>query len=251
MSDNDVTATPAETTFGIDVKPILDAYDKAVDQAARMLRLVRDEIDGNLSEAENAIRKVIGYGKPTTSHLIGMLRALSDESDVHIRACKAYEEALAAAEDAKAKALGADPFTRYVSTTFAEEQGDYRANTILRNAPYTFASLHELAEQEDWCTEFETLALRALRAGAIPDDTVEVRHQVSRYQVPEEYGAKPGETWERIFQVYAFTRTSDSYGDPHSYSHLRRYSHGDPVFVKVADAPVDTETTSDDENPEF
>jgi hypothetical protein len=233
MTDNDSTN---ETVFGSDTASIVTTYDKESAEAQRAFDLVIDTHEANRRAAESAIYKAAG-STPMARHLASMLSTLAAESDLIVRAREARRTAEAEAVQKRDLALSEldDPFTTYVHGAFAEDQGIYRANTLLENAPFTFTSLRKLADDEGWCDDFEYLALKALKEGALPDDTIEVRTRVPYHAVPSSYGAEAGEEWAEVFQVHAFVRTHDQSGNQHSRYALERYRVGCSTYVKVSD----------------
>jgi hypothetical protein len=244
MSDT----TTDETTFGIATTEIRAAYHKAVEDANTRYHKISDQTDQDLIEAATALRKAIGHNREMATHLIAMARTLAHSDDGPVaKALAIRDAAITKAEKQRDEAMDADPFTRYVSEDFTQYHGDSRAETILDNAPYTFASLRKLADHHGWCSDFEHYAMKAVEAGVIPDETVEVRYPRSFHQVPDEHNPQPGEQWEAVLQVYAFVRTTDDAGDPHRFPHLRRYAKGEIAYVKVADAEPVTETATGDD----
>lgn len=242
MNDIDTTEVKAEEkTFGTDARPALEAYKRAADEADRVYAAATGKLDGKLREVQRGIRELVDDYNTAVSinDLLESLTAAKRQA-AHSQAQEVRKLANQAARDTLHAALGDDPFTKFVATHIRDNYGEDYAETFFQAMPLTFEGLKQLANRERWCTDYEEAMRTAVRHEALPADTVELRRRVAYYDVPDSFGAKEGETWERVAQVYAYARTVDSYRSQVSFYTLRHHIVGESDYVKVSDAPAET-----------
>lgn len=225
-----------ETMFGIDTTGAREAYRKAVEEASQQQDATINQLNKRLNDATTAIRAALGITS-TSDGVVSLVCAIHSErhKDARQEARRRYAQARDEAQVKRDEALNADPFIKFVSEYIAEEYGHSYANTLHDEAPFTFDGLKELADSEGWCGDFERAMMEGREKGALPADTVTVRRSVSWGEVPASQDAKPGETWEQVFEVPAFVRVADSYDVPRPMRLLRNFIVGGITYEKVAD----------------
>lgn len=238
MSENTEAEVPAEEkTFGFNANEIVLARREARRAANRVYGEAIGRINGPIYTAKRAVHSLFGECSTEAASLSDLLEVLYKEKRRAAldEAQETRDRAYTKAQDDFDTAIGDDLFVRFV---IEDDDIDSSAvSLIFESAPHTFASLKNLAEYHQWCTAFEHIAERAVRAGALPDDKVTLTRQCSRHAVPSHYGAKRGEVWEMEFQVPAFVRTVDDGGNALDLGEIIFVS-GVPAYRKVADAPV-------------
>lgn len=223
--------TPVEAkVFGTaDARRQVAAYQEAVNEAGVDRRAAYRASEDPLDAARKAVRELLPNRGNTRNAAAGvgeLLAALSLQSRTAQReaAEQAYTEAIEVARETRDAVLGADPFTRFVSTYIANNFGDSYADTLYDAMPVSYAGLKHLANGEDWCGDFEKVMLRAVREGALPDDKVQVTRSVEYRQVTGEHNAQHGEAWTVTFEVNPFVRIVDSQGCDRSFYALSWYA---------------------------
>ena len=246
-TDTTTTEVPTEEkTFGFDARDVLKEYEQALATARKTRDEMRERAWAPLRKAEAAVRELIA-DSDIRANIGGLLANLSEaKRNAKVSASRdAYTAITEAATRKRDEALAADPFTQFVAGYITDNYGTSYADKLLSNAPFTFASLIELAHREDWCSDYEEVMKMAVRLGALPDDRVEVRRPVHWEDVPPEHGSKEGEVWERVFTVPAYVRTVSPRGTPKSDYTLRHY-RSEAHYERVSPAPEPvTETASD------
>lgn len=236
MSENTATT---EKQFGTDARPVMDAYNKAVEQAEAVYHTTVEAVDTKRNTAVNALYNLLGRGNQVIA-LVELVDAMYGETRGKQldAAWEVKALVLKAAKAQRDEDLGDDPFTKFVVDHIAENYSKSYADALYEAMPVTFDSLKQLANDQNWCSDFEYIAERAVREGALPDDTVEIRRAVCWTQVPSGRDAKEGETWVRIATVPAYVRTVDRYGDEMPFGELHRYIKMNR-YEKTADAPAE------------
>lgn len=245
--DTDKHELPADTTtevpasakkFGTDVRPALAAYNKAVAEAERVCFAATSTLDAKLHRVQLAVRELVDDYN-TSIAINDLLDSLTapKRSQAHAEAQAVRDHARETAKEIRDAALGDDPFTKFVATRIKDDFGIEYSEILFAAMPLTFDSMKQLANDHRWCSDYENAMREAVRRGALPADTVEIRRPVPHYDVPGQYGAKEDEKWERVGQVYAYARTADHYGTLRNFYVLRDHLVGESTYVKVADAP--------------
>lgn len=237
-------ATTQETTepvkYGKDVSAALKEYEDIRQSAIKNRDDAHAKIDKPLTDIDTALRDLFGHYSDTPYHVLGLVKELSRESRTRKQktASEACQARIDAAEKNRDAALGQDPFVNYLVNTVAPNGYESHVNAMLRILPATVDEMKTLADEHDWCTDFERLCHAAIQAEVVDFGTNEVTRRVYRDDVPDAYEPKEGESWEVVLQLPAYMR-------PHKYDvdELLRYAVS-KEFRKVTGEGEQEDTTS-------
>lgn len=189
--------------------------DEEIERAHQELSKTRAIRYAALDQIRTAAMTVFGSVRwdYRTEHLIATMDALTHpqtqkEEQAYNQAEKTASDtrnaAVRAAREARNKVAALDPFTQWVDTVLRSEY-DNAADVIIAALPATIAQLNTLADERDWCTQYETFAQEAWGLGLITD-TRESVYRVPEQAVPDGFNSQKGEIWERVLTLPAFYR---------------------------------------------
>lgn len=233
-------ATTQETTepvkYGKDVSAALQAYEDIRRAAIKDRDDAHEQIAKPITDIDAALRDLFGHYSDTPYHVLGLVKELSRESRTRKQktASEACQARIDAAEKNRDAALGQDPFVNYLVNTVAPNGYESHVNAMLRILPATVDEMKTLADEHDWCTDFERLCHEAAKAEAVDFDTVECVRRVHWDYVPPKYESKEGEKWEIVLQLPAYIR-------PHKYDLYELIDYAVSVeYRKVTETEDDT-----------
>lgn len=207
------TEVKAETErrYGIDVKPIQERYDEAVQAAEATLRETLDKLNVPIEAIDNQLAALFGRYSNKRDHVMSLLRLLTQEErrTLETSAYKALHEATEKAEEERNAALAADPFTNYLNKTVRRDY-DWHTRAVLNILPATVDELKKLADEQGFCTSFEEMAYYATKRGYVDMGTFEHVKPVWWDVVPSSLNPERGQEWELVLQLPAYMR-------PHKY----------------------------------
>ena len=200
----------------------MDRYNKALSDAEDIYGTVMDANATLLNNAHSAVLELLG-DVPGGHDINGLLTTMSQaKRDKNTTAARTARDRLiqhAVAE--KNKALEGDPFAAYIHNNLSNRVSSGYTRALLNNAPFTFASLRRLADQNDWCRDFESIAAEATREGVIPAEIRTVTREISGYHVPAKHSAEGNETWLAHLALPAYYRDTNRHGDSLPYVDLK------------------------------
>lgn len=254
MSDTTTTTTDETTeveptTFGIDVTEDETTYQAELDEAEKTYQALIGSVTEKLNAAHSAVYELLGDDQYTAaSHIAGLLTALTQKDrNAKMAAARSARTALVdAATKKRDEALEKDPFTKRLVTVVQEQYGSQYVTEAMKNAPFTFESLRELANAKRLCSDFERAMADFVRAGALPDETRVVTRPLVWTSVPSSRGAKAGQEWEARMTMPAYVRDTDSYGDPLSFYDISEFAKKtEYVLVRDVESAKETEPAED------
>lgn len=223
-----MTDEKTETTFGINLTEANQEYVRATTEAEEVYRTVYDAVYAKQNAAVQAVRGLLeGDGIPegVADPVIALIKSLvSPQRKARLKAAdEARTRLLDAADQKRKEAADANPFTRRVNTLIRRQYGESYVTPLLENAPFTFASLRKLANEQRWCTDYETVMSDFVRAGALPEETRTVTRRVDWSIVPRSHSPQEGETWVARMTLPSYVRDTTLDGEEYDFSELRNY----------------------------
>lgn len=234
---SDKTDEKTETTFGIDISEATKEYNEAVANAERIYRNAYDSTREKLNAARHAVTELLD-GTNGAYEIISLITTMSrpQRDKATADAADAQGRLIDAAVAKRDVAVNQDPFVTYLLGPGKNRYSRSDIQPVLDACPLTFSALRELADRQEWCTDFESCARQATEAGALPEEFRTVTREVRWSQVPSTPSPKAGEKWVANVKLPAYVRDTTRYGGPLSISDL-----GDFIssidYEKVADAP--------------
>jgi hypothetical protein len=232
----------ATKTFGSDVAPAIEAYKQALTEARHVQEAAQASINHKLRVASKAVRELLGVYSTEAEAFTNMLSSLTEKDRRERKEAvdSVYEMAVATAQTAKEAAISLDPFTKFVTGYLTRRYGHSYADTFTQAMPLTYEGLRQLAHDNGWCSDYESVMGRAVTEGALPkEDVVTLRKPVEVDNVPSSYGAREGEKWVRVVTIPAYVRFNDSSGRMRQPDALRQYFLTD-TYVKADSKTEDT-----------
>jgi hypothetical protein len=187
----------AQKAYDEIVKAANDQYYKVVDLAAKPLTEIRSSLD-----------TLFGRYSSTTEAVMTLMNELSNESQNNkLQAAREERDAaIAQAAEVRDAVIEQDPFLHHLHTVTRRAGYDNHVDIVMEHLPLTMDQLKALADDEDWCTDFERLASKATERGALDAGTVTVTRYVSWYDVPDAHNPQHGDRWEGTFTLPAYMR---------------------------------------------
>lgn len=237
----------AAKEFGADLREVTKEYTEAVEAADSVYTAATTQVWVPFNKVQDGLNSLFGAYSDTTTALTSLIRAQARPAlDAKVEAAEQVRKlAIDAAKAKRDEALSdADPFAKFIEEYVVANYGRNSADAFINAMPLTFEGLKKLAEQQSWCTDFESVMQRAVNLGALPDDTAELHRSVRALDVPNRFGAHAGEQWVQVRTLPAFVRTEnrDRY-------ELDRWTRGDVTYQKVeekAEEKVETPDTTND-----
>jgi hypothetical protein len=170
---------------------------KADIEANKKYRAAMDEARKPLDQVRAAVRSLFGWYDNRTDAVMTIVTEMDRE---RLNSCtKAAREThnrtteeLCARRD---EALKKDPFSRYLYDVVRPEFEGH-VDTLLDALPATMDQIKELADNEDWCTDFERMFSEAVKAGVVEVGTYERTQSINWRYVPAELNPQHNELWE-------------------------------------------------------
>ncbi len=235
-TDNQPSETPEPKRYGFDAREVFAKHRKAGRAARRTYEAAVAQSRQPLDAVDDALRMLLPdvgdtYGQAHAVFSLVETMSRAQRSKLQDAAQDTLNLALDAARAERDRALGDDPFTKFIADEILGSYSSDITDRVFESLPATIDEMKELANKFRWCSDFESVMERAVRAGILPSETAEITVHVPQGYVPRKYDPHPDEYWTATFQLPVYFRTVNQYG-PVEYSDLRYHTVGEITYAK-------------------